>query len=217
MLEEFARLRHLMVQQQLIPRGISSPSVLAAMNSVPRHEFVPFDLRSRAYDDTPLPIGYEQTISQPFMVAFMIQSAKLSSSDVALEVGGGCGYAAAVMSLIARQVYSCDIVQPLAEQAKERVANLGYKNLQMEYGDGLKLFRGRGPFDAILVAACSPDIPKELKENLKINGRLIIPVGKNDFSSPQVLVRVIRTGEDNYIEEPLEYVMFVPLKRTNET
>jgi protein-L-isoaspartate(D-aspartate) O-methyltransferase len=212
-MEEFARLRQIMVQQQLIRRGIADPNVIAAMKAVPRHEFVPLDFKSRSYADTPLPIGFEQTISQPYMVAFMTEVAMLSKDDIVMEVGSGCGYAAAVASLIAHEVFSYEIVKPLGEAAKVRVAQLGYKNLHIECGDGLELSQGKGPFNAILVTACSPDIPTELKSKLAIRGRLILPVGKNDRSSPQILTRVTRVSEEHFTEEDLEYVMFVPLTR----
>jgi protein-L-isoaspartate(D-aspartate) O-methyltransferase len=212
-MDDFTSLRQIMVQQQLVRRGITDPNVIVAMKAVPRHEFVPLDFKTRSYADTPLPIGFEQTISQPYMVAFMTEAAMLSKNDVVMEVGGGCGYAAAVASLIAREVFSYEIVKPLGEQAKARVAQLGYQNLHIECGDGLELSKGKGPFNAILVTACSPDIPIELKSKLAIHGRLILPVGKNDRSSPQILTRVIRVSEERFTEEALEYVMFVPLTR----
>jgi len=199
-----------MVTNQILRRGITNLNVLNAMSTVPRHLFVPISHRHQSYDDTPLPIGYGQTISQPYMVAFMAQAAELKSSDLVMEIGGGCGYAAAILSCIAREVYSYEIVVPLAEEAKVRVASLGYKNLHIESGDGLKCSSERGPFNAILVAACASNVHEELKQRLAIHGRLIIPV-QGTSAGGQLLKKVTRTSEDSFKEEVLENVMFVPL------
>jgi len=212
-MDDYTYLRQQMVTNQIHRRGVNDPNVLKAMNAVPRHEFVPLSYRHQSYDDTPLPIGYGQTISQPYMVAFMTQAAELKSSDVVMEIGAGCGYAAAVAACIAREVYSYEIVVPLAEDAKVRVASLGYKNLHIESGDGLKLSSGRGPFNAIIVTACATAVHEELKQRLAVHGRLIIPVegAGGDFFGGQLLKRVTRTSEKAFKEEVLEYVRFVPL------
>lgn len=213
-MDTYVHHRELMAQQQLMARGIHNIDVINAMRTVPRHEFVPPVQRHRSYEDTPLPIGYQQTISQPYMVAFMIQEAKITKNDRVLEIGAGCGYAAAVIGQIAQQVWAYEILPPLGEAAAEKIKELGYMNVNIKCGDGLKSSAAHGPFNAILVAACATKVPTELKELLALNGNLIIPVEMNGPNSVQILKRVVRIGEDEFLEEALEYVMFVPLIET---
>lgn len=206
---DFQEARSCMVKKQLWERGIRDERVLQSMSSVPRHLFVPLSLKTQAYDDTPLPIGYGQTISQPYMVALMAEAAQLKSSDIVLDIGTGSGYAAAVLSNLAKKVYSIELVSELAEEAKTRLKECGYSNVNVIQGDGSIGFKAYAPFDAILVAAGAPIVPHSLKEQLAINGRLIIPVGKELF---QKLLRITRVDQNHYEEETLDSVRFVPLK-----
>lgn len=198
-----------MVATQIAARGIRSPEVLDAMRAVPREEFVPEHLKKLAYQDSPLPIGSGQTISQPHVVALMIEALALKGGENVLEVGGGSGYAAAVLGRIAGTVCSIERIEQLATSARERLAALGYDNVEMRYGDGTRGCPDKAPFDAIVVAAGTPEIPSALKQQLKIGGRLVIPVGRNDHF--QHLVRITRVAEDRYDEEDLAPVRFVPL------
>jgi protein-L-isoaspartate(D-aspartate) O-methyltransferase len=201
-------LRHKMIEEQIKRRGVKDPATLKAMNLVPRHEFVPSLLKDSAYDDTPLPIGLGQTISQPYIVALMTQSAELKPEESVLEIGTGSGYAAAVLSRIVNQVFTVERIEDLTKRAKSRYQELGYHNIEVKSGDGTLGWKEKGPFDAIIVTAGAPIIPKSLVEQLKPGGRLIIPVG-DTFS--QKLLR-IRKGKDGKItEETVEYVRFVPL------
>jgi len=166
-----------MVQQQLVTRGITDARVLAAMAKVPREEFVPAESRAGTYEDGPLPIGYAQTISQPYIVAFMTQQLRPKPSDRVLEVGTGSGYQAAILAELASEVYSIEIVEPLARTAETILQRLGYKNVHLKTGDGYKGWPEMAPFDAIIVT-CAPDkIPQPLVDQLKDNGRMVIPVG----------------------------------------
>lgn len=201
-------LRERMVDRQLAARGIHDPAVLAAMRAVPREEFVPENLRHHAYDDGPLPIGGGQTISQPFIVAIMIESLKLESSDRVLEIGVGSGYAAAVLAEIVAQVYGIERIETLAVAARRRLERLGYDNVEIRHGDGTKGWSEKGPFDAIVVAAAGPKVPEALKEQLAPGGRMVIPVGSSRFD--QNLLRLTRTDR-GIKEERLEAVRFVPL------
>jgi protein-L-isoaspartate(D-aspartate) O-methyltransferase len=174
---DFAPQRQQMVQQQLVTRGINDPRVLAAMSKVAREEFVPIDSRSASYEDGPLPIGYGQTISQPYIVAFMTQQLRPKSSDRILEVGTGSGYQAAILAELVSDVYSIEIVEPLAKNAEATLQRLGYKNVHLRVGDGYKGWPEEGPFDAIIVT-CAPDkVPQSLVDQLKDDGRMVIPVG----------------------------------------
>src|SRR5688572_146180 len=162
------------------PRPVSDERVLAAMRKVPRHEFVPEELRGRAYGDFPLPIGEEQTISQPFIVAYMTQALELAPSDRVLEVGTGSGYQAAVLAELVREVYTIEIVPPLARRSKAVLERLGYRNVFVREGDGYRGWKEKAPFDAIIVT-CAPDaIPKPLIDQLKVGGRMVIPVGEHN-------------------------------------
>jgi protein-L-isoaspartate(D-aspartate) O-methyltransferase len=170
--------RQQMVQRQLMPRGINDARVLAAMAKVPREEFVPPDSRAASYEDGPLPIGYGQTISQPYIVAFMTEQLRPKPSDRVLEVGTGSGYQAAILAELVSDVYSIEIVEPLAKNAETTLQQLGYKNVHLRIGDGYKGWPEEGPFDAIIVT-CAPDkVPQPLVDQLKDGGRMVIPVGE---------------------------------------
>ena len=197
-----------MVAQQIEARGIRSPALLAAMRTVPREAFVPGEFAAYAYDDGPLPIGEGQTISQPYIVALMIELAAVGSGDKILEVGAGSGYAAAVIGQIAAQVFAIERHRALAEAAGLRLAELGYANVTVIAGDGSGGLPGQAPFDAILVAARGPEVPEALKRQLKIGGRLVIPVGGEDM---QALCRITRTGAEAWTSDDLGAVRFVPL------
>jgi protein-L-isoaspartate(D-aspartate) O-methyltransferase len=173
----FAAERQRMVQQQLMPRGIKDGRVLAAMAKVPREEFIPPDSHAASYADGPLPIGYGQTISQPYIVAFMTEELRSKPSDRVLEIGTGSGYQAAILAELVKEVYSVEIVEQLAKNAEATLQRLGYKNVQVKVGDGYKGWPEAAPFDAIIVT-CAPDrVPKPLTDQLKDGGRMIIPVG----------------------------------------
>ena len=209
LMTDLERARDRMVDVHLARRGIRDPAVLDAMRSVPRQSFVEPGYEEFAYEDSPLPIGENQTISQPYIVAFMIEAAELGPDDSVLEVGAGSGYAAAVMSRIAAQVYAIERIASLGEKAAQRCASLGYDNVAVRVADGTLGWADAGPFDAILVAAGGPSVPEHLKQQLAVGGRLVIPVG--EMGSHQVLVRVRRTGETEFEEEKLASVRFVPL------
>jgi protein-L-isoaspartate(D-aspartate) O-methyltransferase len=205
----FSAQRHRMLNEHLIGRGIADPAVLAAMMLVPREEFVPPRLREYAYDDYPLPIEEGQTISQPYIVAYMTEALELSKEDSVLEIGTGSGYAAAVLSRIASTVYSVERFGNLARTAVERFQKLGYSNIHVLEGDGTLGWPEYAPYNAIVVTAGAPEIPKPLLAQLAMEGRLVIPVGPNPFD--QDLVRVRRSGTDNFAREVLCGVRFVPL------
>lgn len=203
-----------MVEEQIAARGIHDPRLLQAMRQVPREVFVPENLRAFAYDDTPLPIGHGQTISQPFIVATMIEKAAITAGDKVLEVGAGSGYAAAVLSRLAGEVFAIERHTALAELAKLRLANLGYANVTIIAGDGSKGYPEEAPFDVIMVAACSPELPAMLKQQLKVGGRLIIPVGGKNV---QMLMCVVRNSGDEWTATTLGQVRFVPLIEGEES
>jgi protein-L-isoaspartate(D-aspartate) O-methyltransferase len=203
-----AQRREQMVERQLARRGIRSPAVMRAMRKVPRDQFVPQDLVEFAYDDTPLPIEAEQTISQPYIVALMTDALELEPGDRVLEIGTGSGYAAAVLAEIASEVFTIERHESLCESARARFAALGLRNTHVRCGDGTKGWPEEAPFDAIAVAAGGPAVPKSLREQLGIGGRLVIPVGR---AGVQRLKRVWRTGETEFEEEDLGAVRFVPL------
>lgn len=175
--ESHALAREDMVSQQLVARGIADQRVLRAMSQVPRHAFVPASLRELGYADRPLPIGHEQTISQPYIVAFMTEALRPEPTDRVLEIGTGSGYQAAVLAELVAQVYTVEIVKPLGERASEDLARLGYRNVHVRMGDGFEGWPEQAPFDAVIVT-CSPErVPQPLLEQLKDGGRMIIPVG----------------------------------------
>jgi protein-L-isoaspartate(D-aspartate) O-methyltransferase len=201
-------LREGMVERQIFRRGIEAPSVLTAFRSVPREAFVPEAMREFAYEDGPLPIGEGQTISQPYIVALMIDAAEIPPGGRVLEVGAGSGYAAAVMSRIAGEVFAIERHEPLAQAAAERIDALGYDNVAIIRGDGSLGLPDEAPFDAILVSAGGDHVPEPLKRQLTTGGRLIVPVGGEEMQS---LLCVTRTGEHTWEEHDLGGVRFVPL------
>jgi protein-L-isoaspartate(D-aspartate) O-methyltransferase len=188
--DAFTAARLKMVTTQIEARGVRDPRVLDAMRRVERHRFVPERLRDHAHDDRPLPIGHEQTISQPYIVALMTEEARVKPGARVLEIGTGSGYQAAVLSVLAGQVYSIEIVEPLAREAAARLETLGYRNVTVRAGDGYRGWPERAPFDAILVTAAPPEIPQPLLDQLAVGGRLVAPVGEGD----QELVVVERTA-----------------------
>lgn len=206
---DFVREREQMVARQIAGRGIADRHVLAAMNEVPRHEFVAPDLAHLAYDDSPLPIDADQTISQPYIVALMIEAAGVAPGAKVLEIGAGSGYAAAVMGRIAAQVIAIERHPELAEAAAARLERLGYGNVAIVQGDGSAGMAGEAPFEAILAAASGSHVPEALRRQLAIGGALVMPVGEP--GAVQKLVKVTRLGEDNYREGDLGAVRFVPL------
>jgi protein-L-isoaspartate(D-aspartate) O-methyltransferase len=206
---DFASARETMVQRQIAARGISDPRILDAFRAVPREEFVPEDQRALAYDDNPLPIEAEQTVSQPYIVALMIDAAELEPMDVVLEVGAGSGYAAAVTAQLVDEVIAIERHLALAKLAGERMERLGYENVSIYEGDGTSGFEEKGPFDAIIVSAAGSHVPDALLEQLEIGGRLVMPVGGKD--EVQTLFKITRTSEDDYEQEELGAVRFVPL------
>lgn len=205
--QDFESQRKRMVENQLRSRDVRDPRVLEAMQRVPRHEFVPRDLRHMAYSDGPLPIGDRQTISQPYIVALMTQLLHLGPSDRVLEIGTGSGYQAAVLAEIASEVHTVETILRLAENARENLARLGYENVHVHNADGSRGLREHAPYDAILVAAAAPSTPQPLKEQLADGGRLVLPVGKR---RGQILERWTRQG-DEWDSEQLVPVAFVPL------
>ncbi len=195
-----------MVRDQIAARGVRDPRVLAALRKLPRHLFVPPNLQSAAYEDTPLPIGYGQTISQPYIVAFMTEALELKPQDKVLEIGTGSGYQAAVLAELAREVYTIEIVEPLAKSARERLEGLGYSNVHVRAGDGYRGWPEAAPFDAIIVTAAPEQVPPPLLDQLRVGGRLVVPVGR----FMQDLVRLRRTPQ-GIKRESLLPVMFVPM------
>jgi protein-L-isoaspartate(D-aspartate) O-methyltransferase len=196
-----------MVARQIRERGVRSARVLAAMESVPRHLFVPPERVSDAYADEALPIGEGQTISQPYVVAAGVEALSLEGHERVLEVGVGTGYQAAVLSLLALEVIALEAIPALAASARERLARLGYANVRVEEGDGSQGFAGSAPFDAILVAAAAPAVPQPLVDQLVEGGRLVIPVGATDH---QQLLRIVKE-RGRTIERELFACRFVPL------
>jgi protein-L-isoaspartate(D-aspartate) O-methyltransferase len=202
----FARAREEMVTTQIVARGVRDEKTLAAMRKVPRHLFVSASLAGQAYEDHPLPIGHGQTISQPYIVAFMTEALKLRGGESVLEVGTGSGYQSAVLSEIAAKVHTIEIVAPLAEEARERLQRLGYGNVSVKAGDGYLGWPEAAPFDAIIVTAAAPRVPEPLKQQLKDGGRLIVPLG----DEWQELVVVTRRGA-SFEETRVLPVRFVPM------
>jgi protein-L-isoaspartate(D-aspartate) O-methyltransferase len=208
-MRDFATQRRRMVREQLARRGIRDPSVLHAMGEVPREAFVPDDMQVAAYDDSPLPIGEGQTISQPYIVAHMAEALELGPEDRVLEIGTGSGYGAAILSRMAAQVYTVERRPALARAAQGRFQELGYDNIHVRHGDGTLGWAEHAPYDAIVVTAGGPEVPEPLLAQLAVGGRLVIPVGSTHYS--QTLIRVRRLAEDKYQREGLGQVRFVPL------
>lgn len=202
------QLRLRMVETQIASRNVYDRGVLEAMSAVPRELFVPEPIRHLAYEDSPLPIGEGQTISQPYIVALMTQAAGVDRNSVVLDIGTGSGYAAAVFSRIVRQVYTIERIQSLHEKAREQFQKLGYANIEAKVGDGTLGWPEKGPFDAIVVTAGSPVIPEALVAQLKDQGCIVIPVG--DLHG-QELVRLRKQPNGQLSREVLDYVRFVPL------
>lgn len=205
---EPARIR--MVKTQIMDRGLSNTAVLDAMKKVPRHLFIPKEYESEAYNDYPLPIGYGQTISQPYIVAYMTDIVRPTSRKKALEIGTGSGYQAAVLAEIVEKVYTIEIVPELAKEASERLKKYGYKNVECKFGDGYKGWPEHAPFDIIIVTAAADHIPQPLIDQLAENGRLVIPVGAPSAVQELILVTK-RNGKPE--QKRLTFVRFVPFKR----
>lgn len=173
----YAEARRAMVTQQIIARGVTDDQVINAMRTVPRHRFVPFLFKSLAYNDRPLPIGHDQTISQPYIVALMTELLSLRGDEKVLEIGTGSGYQAAVLAQLADEVYSIEIVEPLAQRSRRLLQEMGYDNVTVRCGDGYKGWREHAPFDAIIITCAPPEIPDELIAQLGEGGRMVVPVG----------------------------------------
>jgi protein-L-isoaspartate(D-aspartate) O-methyltransferase len=199
--------RRRMVDQQLRARGIRDERVLEAMTSVPRHQFVAPELADAAYDDRPLPIGHGQTISQPYVVALMTELVRPLPGERALDIGTGCGYQAAVLAELVEEVYSIEIVEPLAEQARQHLEQLGYHNVQVRHGDGYRGWIEHAPFDVIIVAAAPDHVPRPLLDQLAPGGRLVIPVGR--FA--QELMLLEKQFDGSVRERQIAPVRFVPM------
>lgn len=201
--------RERMVSEHLLARGIRDAAVLRAMNEVPREAFLPPEMARFAYEDNPLPIEEGQTISQPYIVAYMIEALKLSGRERVLEIGTGSGYAAAVLSLCAAEVFTVERIASLAECARSRFGALGYRNVTVKLGDGTLGWPEHAPYDGIVVTAGAPQVPGELLEQLSPRGRVVIPVGESEHL--QTLIRVRRLPKGGFRREELCAVRFVPL------
>jgi protein-L-isoaspartate(D-aspartate) O-methyltransferase len=199
--------RAAMVERQIAARGITDPATLQAMRTVPRHEFLPLRLRDEAYMDYPLPIGHGQTISQPFIVAFMTEAIRPQPGEKILEIGAGSGYQAAILAQMGAEVYTVEIVEPLAAMARQTLERLGYRNARVKHGDGYRGWPGQAPFDAIIVTCAPDDIPPDLVAQLRDGGRMIIPVG-GGMSQDLVLLR--KRG-DKIEKQAVLPVRFVPM------
>jgi protein-L-isoaspartate(D-aspartate) O-methyltransferase len=208
--DKYEAMRQRMVRTQIMERGIDNPAVLGAMKKVPRHLFVTKEYQDEAYNDYPLPIGYNQTISQPYIVAFMTDVLKPGSKMKALEVGTGSGYQAAVLAEIVDKVYTIEIVPELAMESAERLKKLGYNNVICKYGDGYQGWKEYAPFDLIIVTAAAETIPQPLINQLAENGRLVIPVGK-PYAVQELQLVVKKKGKTE--TKRLTFVRFVPFKR----
>ncbi|GJL79493.1 MAG: protein-L-isoaspartate O-methyltransferase [Nitrospinaceae bacterium] len=206
--ENFSEQRKRMVEIDIRGRGISDPAVLEAMLRVPRHDFVESRHRHVAYSDTALPIKKQQTISQPYIVALMTQSAHLKPGDRVLEVGTGSAYQAAVLAEIVTEVYSIEIIESLAKEAERRLIRLGYENVNVRHGDGYLGWEDAGPFDAILITAAAPEIPQPLVDQLKPGGRLVMPLGNQRLSQDLMVFTKNKNGLE---KEFITGVVFVPM------
>ena len=206
--KDLARERHKMVAEQLVPRGICNPRVLSAFETIPRHIFIPEDEQAWSYGDYPQPIGFGQTISQPYIVALMTQSLSLTGAEKVLEVGTGSGYQAAILSLLVAEVHTVEIVPELAERARKTLAAMGIANVHLHIGDGSPGLHEFAPYDAILVTAAAPQVPRPLLDQLSDGGRLIIPVGSRGFQE----LEIWRRSGSSYKSEVILPVAFVPLR-----
>jgi protein-L-isoaspartate(D-aspartate) O-methyltransferase len=207
--ETYERRRNRLVEQSIAGRGISDEAVIRAMRTVPRHEFVPPSRVGVAYQDRPLPIGHGQTISQPYIVAYMTEILDVDADDTVLEVGTGSGYQAAVLAEIVNQVYTVEIIEPLAEQARERFEELGYENVHTKAADGYYGWEEHAPFDAVIVTAAAGHVPPPLVNQLDIGGTMVIPVGR--VYEVQTLIKITKQADGSVVSEELLPVRFVPL------
>ena len=208
--DKYAERRERMVSEQIEARGVRDERVLEAIRTVPRHLFVPPDLQDQAYLDQPLPIGEDQTISQPYIVAFMTELLRPEPGDVVLEVGTGSGYQAAVLSGLVRQVYTIEIIPSLARTAEQRLKQLGFDNVTVKAGDGYLGWPEQAPFDGILVTAAPPEIPSALLAQLKRGGRMVVPVGKSGRTQNLMLLEKSKTS-DQIVGRTVIPVRFVPM------
>jgi protein-L-isoaspartate(D-aspartate) O-methyltransferase len=204
----WAARRRTMVNRQIEGRGIRDPEVLRAVRAVPRHRFVPAELQESAYDDSPLPIGFGQTISQPYIVAYMSEILQIEPQHTVLEIGTGSGYQAAVLGELAREVYTVEIVPELGQRARTTLESLGYRNIHVRIGDGYEGWAEHAPFDRIMVTAAPDHVPQPLVQQLAVGGRLVLPVGRGDQ-----WIRVLTKTPDRVIDETTIPVRFVPLVR----
>jgi protein-L-isoaspartate(D-aspartate) O-methyltransferase len=205
--DDYQALRKAMVQEQIAARGVRDSSVLAAMRKVPRHEFVPQELRTSAYQDRPLPIGEGQTISQPYIVALMTEALELSPGDKVLEIGTGSGYQAAVLAELTEQVYSIEIIEILGRRAEETLGRLGYDQVRVKIGDGYMGWEEHAPYDAIIVTCAPEHIPQPLVDQLKEGGRMVIPVGQGYRQE----LYLVHKQEGQIHQTGIIPVLFVPM------
>ncbi|WP_216595564.1 protein-L-isoaspartate(D-aspartate) O-methyltransferase [Myxosarcina sp. GI1] len=210
--EQFELQRRQMVEYQLKERGIKDRQVLAVMLKVPRHQFVDSFKRDLAYSDRPIPIGYNQTISQPYIVAYMSEAVEISAGDRVLEIGTGCGYQAAILGELAKEVYSVEIIPQLADKARQTLSQLGYQNIEVKTGDGYQGWKTHAPYDVIIVTAAPEQIPQSLIDQLAINGKMVIPVGNRNQE-----MYVLTKTADGTVEEKTFPVRFVPMIKTPPT
>jgi protein-L-isoaspartate(D-aspartate) O-methyltransferase len=206
--EKYAPVREKMIEEQLVARQIRDARVLEAMRKVPRHLFVPDEIKAHAYEDRPLPIGQDQTISQPYMVALMVQALELTGSEKVLEIGTGSGYETAILAELCSEVFSIERLAELADEARALLRALGYRNVRIKVGDGTLGWEEYAPYDAIVISASSPQIPRPLLEQLEPGGAFVVPIGEEQLQS---LVRLRKTNE-GIREEYLGECRFVKLK-----
>ena len=205
--DRYAAARNKLVDESIVARGIKDPRVIEAMRKVKRHELVPAELQAQAYEDRPLPIGFDQTISQPYVVAAMTEAAQVAPGEKVLEVGTGSGYQVAVLAELGADVYTIEIVEPLAKRTHALLERMGYTKLHVRIGDGYQGWPEAAPFDAIVVTAAPEHVPQPLLDQLAVGGRLVIPVGKDGEQD----LRVITRGKDGTTSETLFPVRFVPM------
>jgi len=205
--DEYTFPREKMVSSQIVSRGVSDRLTLRAMRRVPRHLFVPDAMKPYAYEDRPLPIGEDQTISQPYIVARMTELLNLKGGEKVLEIGTGSGYQAAILAEIAKEVYSIEIIESLAKSADERLKAMGYNNITVKFGDGYRGWKEYAPFDGVIVTAAPDHIPQPLVEQLKVGGRMVIPVGDNF----QELKLITKKADGKTEEQSIIPVRFVPM------
>jgi len=211
--QDYTSLREQMVEHQIVARGIHDSKIVEAMKKVPRDLFVPEKHRSSSYGDYPLPIGEGQTISQPYVVAFMTEALRLRPEDRVLEIGTGSGYQAAILAELVKEVYTIEIIETLGKRAREILGQLGYENIEVKIGDGYRGWPGKAPFDAIIVTCAPEDIPQPLIDQLREGGRMIIPVGR--VGKIQHLVRGVKRQGQLVTGEVME-VRFVPMVRGHD-